>query len=438
MSATDLQNSMNSPKDAHFSLEKPAACNIGRTTFPIASSIQQIDRRPHQQPTHQHNHHQQQQNLNHRHHHLHTHPGNGAEDNVIGKSDHQKLLSIEPPTHPPTPTTVSLGSQDLHHHHQQDHQDYQHHQQHPYQPPLPPPLPQQQQTTKSFTCNICGKTLSRRDHLKLHTTIHTGIRPYRCMTCGVSFSRNHHLVRHMGSHMSEKRYKCDICGKGLSRSDHLKVHRRIHTGERPFKCQICGFAFSRRDRLVKHNQLNKGRRKLSCVPPSFASSVSNSEDRNSLQLSSQEQLNINLTNESNFTSHQIHRPNPSIIEDVKVQLSPKPQKRDANENEKPDNSQVAEQNQELNSDLNISSVSHPNATSSQIDQVVSPDDLSVKMSQFPSLIAAGNGHQMQHMMPVFPTTIQMSPATAHVFPTLQMYANTPQISLPLIYTSQNK
>lgn len=411
MSANDPQNSINSPKSEHFSLEKPA-CNIGRTTFPIASNIQLIERRPQQEINHQQQHHH-----HHHHHHLHPYHSGAGGDNIIRETVHQQCKganSLDLPVEDSHTGDVGLSNQD--HHHQQS-QGYHHSQ-------------QQSEAPKPFTCDICGKTLSRRDHLKLHTTIHTGLRPYRCDTCGVTFSRNHHLVRHMGSHMSEKRYKCDICGKGLSRSDHLKVHRRIHTGERPFKCQICGFAFSRRDRLVKHNQLNKGRRKLSCVPPSFASSVCSNGDGNSLQ-QSQEQMNLDLTNGSNLSSHQLHHPDPNIGEDIKVQLSPKSQKRASVEHEKPDNTQIHGHHQEENSELNISPTSHPHLVSSQVDQVVSAEGLAMKMSQFPSLITTtSSGHQMPHMVPVFPTTIQMSPATAHIFPTLQMYANPPQLNLP--------
>ena len=409
MSANDPQNSMNSAKDGHFSLEKPA-CNIGRTTFPITSNIQSFERRPQQQHNHQQPHH----------HHLPPHHGSDSSgDNTISEADHQQCRgtnSLELPIEVPHAGNAGLSNQDPQHQ-----QSYHHHHHHPQQQP---------QTLKPFTCNICGKTLSRRDHLKLHTTIHTGLRPYRCETCGVTFSRNHHLVRHMGSHMSEKRYKCDICGKGLSRSDHLKVHRRIHTGERPFKCQICGFAFSRRDRLVKHNQLNKGRRKLSCVPPSFVSSVYNNGDGNGLQ-QSQEQMNLDLPNGSNLSSHQLHHPDPNIGEDTKVQLSPKSQKKASTNDEKQESDQAHGHNQEQSSELHISSALHPHLASSQVDQVVSPDDLAIKIPQFPSLITTTtSGHQMTHMMPVFPTTIQMSPATAHIFPTLQMYTNPPQLNMP--------
>ncbi|GAB1604242.1 zinc finger protein 471-like [Argonauta hians] len=269
-------------------------------------------------------------------------------------------------------------------------------------------LPPHSGSHNSFTCDICGKTLSRRDHLKLHKTIHTGARPYRCETCGCAFSRNHHLVRHMSSHLSEKKFKCDICGKSLSRSDHLKVHRRIHTGERPFKCQICGFAFSRRDRLVKHNQLTKGKRKLSCVPPAFSPAINESPDSshtvdntashgilgNSGSVSTPLSLNSqqnNKTNESVYIFVDRSSSNSKEGGSHSVQARTTTQSQDQQERIKSDSSDVKQR-------LAPAEVSELSVSGANCGPDISPS--------------------------VFP--IQMTPA---IYPALQMYSNTTSLNI---------
>ncbi|XP_029644560.1 zinc finger protein 471 [Octopus sinensis] len=286
----------------------------------------------------------------------------------------------------------------------------------------------------SFTCDICGKMLSRRDHLKLHKTIHTGVRPYRCETCGCTFSRNHHLMRHMGSHLSEKRFKCDICGKALSRSDHLKVHRRIHTGERPFKCQICGFAFSRRDRLVKHNQLSKGKRKLSCVPPTFTAQTKELTESDNIEMSVSDQLIVNLNpaipslpqchqqpqrNSSNDSdpSDKTHKETAYVFLDSSTsnckQGSTNAHQANNNQCELPQQEIV--ENQSTNLSIN------QNSLPTQLSEIL----VSEENTKMPVILA--NSGQVASVLPVFPTTVQMTPA---IFPALQMYTSAAPLSIP--------
>lgn len=53
-----------------------------------------------------------------------------------------------------------------------------------------------------------------------------------------------------------KPYLCDICQKRFQRMEHLKRHTRIHTGEKPFKCDVmgCGKSFSRNDEVKRHKR----------------------------------------------------------------------------------------------------------------------------------------------------------------------------------------
>ncbi|XP_014780704.1 gastrula zinc finger protein xLCGF3.1 [Octopus bimaculoides] len=285
----------------------------------------------------------------------------------------------------------------------------------------------------SFTCDICGKMLSRRDHLKLHKTIHTGVRPYRCETCGCTFSRNHHLMRHMGSHLSEKRFKCDICGKALSRSDHLKVHRRIHTGERPFKCQICGFAFSRRDRLVKHNQLSKGKRKLSCVPPNFTAQTKELTELDNIEMSISNQLIVNLNpaipslpqchqqsqrNSSNDSdpSDKTHKETAYVFLDSSTSNC-----KQESTNAHQVNNQCELPQQEIVKNQSTNLTINQSSLPAQISEILVPEE----NTKMPIILA--NSGQVASVLPVFPTTVQMTPA---IFPALQMYTSAAPLSIP--------
>ncbi|OQV05163.1 Zinc-finger double domain-containing protein [Cladophialophora immunda] len=45
---------------------------------------------------------------------------------------------------------------------------------------------------------------------------------------------------------------CEICGRSFSRNEHLVRHRRTHTSERPFDCPFCDTNFPRADVKDKH------------------------------------------------------------------------------------------------------------------------------------------------------------------------------------------
>ncbi|XP_005062913.1 PREDICTED: zinc finger protein 653-like [Ficedula albicollis] len=55
-----------------------------------------------------------------------------------------------------------------------------------------------------------------------------------------------------------REFTCDTCGKSFKRKNHLEVHRRTHTGETPLQCQVCGYRCRQRAALSWHMRRHGG------------------------------------------------------------------------------------------------------------------------------------------------------------------------------------
>lgn len=63
----------------------------------------------------------------------------------------------------------------------------------------------QNKADKSYTCDICGKRLTRIDGYQKHLRVHTGEKPYGCDECGRRFSDYSNYKKHLRTHARQKK-----------------------------------------------------------------------------------------------------------------------------------------------------------------------------------------------------------------------------------------
>ena len=107
---------------------------------------------------------------------------------------------------------------------------------------------------KPFACTRCGKRYATMSELRIHERAHRGERPYLCSTCGKAFVSSSNLRQHETTHIVARVHACPTCAKTFVTYSHLTRHRKIHTGIRPHMCSVCGKSFSRGHHLTRHER----------------------------------------------------------------------------------------------------------------------------------------------------------------------------------------
>uniref|UniRef100_A0A3Q3EJ87 C2H2-type domain-containing protein n=1 Tax=Labrus bergylta TaxID=56723 RepID=A0A3Q3EJ87_9LABR len=86
-----------------------------------------------------------------------------------------------------------------------------------------------------------GEAFEHESELLTHQrVVHSGQETHTCKNCGKVLSFKSELTIHTRTHTGEKTYSCSTCGKRFSHSSHLKVHSITPTDERPFTCRTFG------------------------------------------------------------------------------------------------------------------------------------------------------------------------------------------------------
>ena len=95
---------------------------------------------------------------------------------------------------------------------------------------------------KPYVCNICPAAFNRRDKLKRHKLVHDPVKKFKCpfrshTGCTKEFNRPDKLKAHMLTHSGVKPHQCIHCGRSFSRRAHLRAHFASHAASAASKEQ---------------------------------------------------------------------------------------------------------------------------------------------------------------------------------------------------------
>ncbi|KAF5296035.1 hypothetical protein FQR65_LT10339 [Abscondita terminalis] len=121
----------------------------------------------------------------------------------------------------------------------------------------------------SFHCQLCQKKYCTYNDVKAHVVrVHENA-VYECCICKRPFSSKYAAADHEKTHnsvrrtsgQSERGFKtgsvigrnqCDVCFKTFFKPSRLRSHKVIHADEKPFTCDLCSASFKRNNALYTH------------------------------------------------------------------------------------------------------------------------------------------------------------------------------------------
>lgn len=106
-------------------------------------------------------------------------------------------------------------------------------------------------------CPVCNEVIKQRSSFITHMRTHTGERPHTCPKCGKTFRNHSQVAAHMRSH-GDGTFECDQCHRRFKTRFHLRRHSLIHTGEKPFSCMYCMYSCNVKGNINKHVKMVHG------------------------------------------------------------------------------------------------------------------------------------------------------------------------------------
>lgn len=110
--------------------------------------------------------------------------------------------------------------------------------------------------SNAFTCELCNKQFTQRQHFVGHLNGHQGVKPFQCQ-CGQAFTYKSRLTMHKrtcGGDLTDYNFKCDQCGKTFGKQRYLRDHVKGAHGEHRYTCEYCGEKFMWRSGLQSHKE----------------------------------------------------------------------------------------------------------------------------------------------------------------------------------------
>lgn len=104
-----------------------------------------------------------------------------------------------------------------------------------------------------FICQICSKGFMRKEYLEAHVNNHKGVKNFVCSICDKKFVSQKNLDCHLKYHDGTTKTKtCNVCGKVMTTG--FEEHLRIHNNLREFECDRCDNKFNTKGTLAKHKK----------------------------------------------------------------------------------------------------------------------------------------------------------------------------------------
>ncbi|KAJ8358600.1 hypothetical protein SKAU_G00151250 [Synaphobranchus kaupii] len=149
-------------------------------------------------------------------------------------------------------------------------------------PGSPSTSPQQQLSSKRFSCRICMESFHGRSDMESHKRAHVDPNTFKCPDCPFTAPSWLEVKTHMEMHAYLRPHKCGHCSFASKNKKDLRRHMLTHTNEKPFACEVCGQRFNRNGHLKFHmerlHSLDPPTRKPRLTMPQQAIIVNSDEE----------------------------------------------------------------------------------------------------------------------------------------------------------------